>query len=406
LKPSGRLIAGLVAFSFAAAFIFGFDRSDAGRGGRPSAATASPAQENARIQQDSLRAQTFHSFKPIAIGGKSQAEFVIKRKKIPWFWAVGITAAIVVTLVLLLKDKKSSSNGASGATGSIHIESTPVGARVYRNGADTGLVTDTTLSGVPVGSQTIKLTLDGYKDYEQPVEVASGQTAEIKAVLVPAGIMEPEMVHIPGGTFLMGSESGEALPDEKPVHQVTLSDYWIGRYEVTQQEWISVMHTNPSYYVGDKLPVNDLQWDDCQAFIQKLNEATGKRYRLPTEAEWEFAARAGTTGDRYGELNAIAWYSDNSGGTPHPVGGKAPNAFGLYDMLGNIFEWCWDWYDFYTAEPQIDPQGPESPHPDTRHRILRSGSWFLEKVAARALFRSLHVPEHKYDVLGFRLARD
>jgi formylglycine-generating enzyme required for sulfatase activity len=342
----------------------------------------------------------------MAIGGKSQADFVIKRKKFPWFVAVGITAAIVVTLVLLLRDKRSDSGGANGPTGSIHIQSTPPGATVYRNGADTGLTTETTLNGVPVGTHAIKLTLSGYRDFEQSIEVTAGQTAEIQAVLVPSGVLEPEMVYIPGGVFMMGSESPEALPDEKPVHQVTLSDYWIGKYEVTQEQWVSVMGSNPSYYVGDTLPVNDIQWDDCQAFIRRLNELTGKSYRLPTEAEWEFAARAGTTGDRYGDLESVAWYSDNSGGTPHPVGGKAPNAFGLYDMLGNIFEWCWDWYDFYTAEPQIDPQGPETPHPDTQHHILRGGSWFLEKVAARAPFRSLHVPEHKYDVLGLRLARD
>jgi formylglycine-generating enzyme required for sulfatase activity len=330
----------------------------------------------------------------------------VSPKRFPWLLVGGLAVAAVVVAVLAFKKKASSQNTPAGPTGSIHVESTPGGAKIFLNEVDTGLKTPATLQNVPTGAQVILLTLDGYRAYKQAVDVMAGQTASVSAALVPGTVVEPEMVYLPGGTFLMGSESEESLLDERPVHQVTLSGFWIGKYEVTQEEWFSVMGTNPSYYKGDRFPVNNLQWEHCQAYIERLNEATGKRYRLLTEAEWEYAARAGSTGDRYGDLEAVAWYSDNSGGSPHDVGSKAPNAFGLYDMLGNIFEWCWDWFGPYTAEPQINPKGPDSPTPGTPHHILRGGSWFLEKVAARASFRSLHVPEHKNDVLGFRLARD
>lgn len=396
MKTHKSPVAILLILLMASTCVLGAVQDDAGRAGQaPVRAITRNAPEKAP-----------DSFAPVAMGGKARPEPAVQKRKFPWLLVGGIAAATIVVAVLVLRKKSSGSGGPTGPTGSIHIESSPTGAKVFRNGNDTGLRTNTTLTNVPVGTQAIKLILDGHKVYEQPVEVVAGQTAEVRATLVPASILEPEMVYIPGGTFQMGSESGEALPDEKPVHQVTLSGYWIGKYEVTQEEWFSVMNTDPSYYKGDRLPVNNLQWHHCQAYIEKLNEATGKRYRLLTEAEWEYAARGGTTTDRYGELESVAWYSDNSGGTPHAVGGKAPNAFGLYDMLGNIFEWCWDWYGEYTAEPQVNPKGPDYPTPGTVHHILRGGSWFMEKVAARAPFRSLHVPEHKHDVLGFRVARD
>jgi formylglycine-generating enzyme required for sulfatase activity len=394
LKPSKSLVAVLVVFSFAAGSVFGLGQVAPRRDAKPDGQTANAVEKKS------------DSFEPMAIGGKTKSEAKLEKKKFPWLLVGGIAVAAVVVAVLVFKKKETKPNVPTGPTGNIDIESSPAGAKIYRGGADTGLKTPVTLRGVPVGTQTIRLALEGYKDSVQAVEVVEGQTVEIKTTLILNSVIEPEMVYIPGGTFLMGSESGEALPDEKPVHQVTLSGYWIGKYEVTQAEWVSIMGTNPSYYVGDRLPVNNLQWDNCQAYIEKLNAATGKRYRLLTEAEWEYAARAGTTGDRYGDLELVAWYSDNSGATPHEVGGKSPNAFGLYDMLGNIHEWCWDWYGDYTADSQVNPKGPDTPTPGTMHHILRGGSWFLEKIAARAPFRSLHVPEHKHDVLGFRVARD
>ena len=156
-----------------------------------------------------------------------------------------------------------------------------------------------------------------------------------------------EFVWVPPGEFRMGSTSSEADANEQPVTQVRISrGFWLGKYEVTQEEWQAVMGSNPSRFAGcGNCPVERVSWDDAQQFIQGLNAREGPAvYRLPTEAEWEYAARAGTTGDRYGNLDAIAWYGQNSGGRTHPVGGKPPNAWGLHDMLGSVWEWVHDWY--------------------------------------------------------------
>jgi formylglycine-generating enzyme required for sulfatase activity len=208
--------------------------------------------------------------------------------------------------------------------------------------------------------------------------------------------------------FVMGSESAESLVDEKTVHQVILSSFEIGKYEVTQAEWFSVMGTDPSYFKGARRPVENVLWPDVQIYIGRLNAATGKRYRLPTEAEWEYACRAGTTGDRYGDLEAIAWYSENSGHTTHEVGGKAPNAFGLFDMLGNVYEWCADCYGPYLPEPVVNPPGLRDCDEfiANSHHNVRGGSWLQVALAARGPHRNPHSPGHHFDPLGFRLARD
>jgi formylglycine-generating enzyme required for sulfatase activity len=209
-----------------------------------------------------------------------------------------------------------------------------------------------------------------------------------------------EMVRIPGGTFMMGSNFGES--EEKPAHQVTVKSFYLGTYEVTQSEWESVMGSKPSRSIGSRLPVEMVNWNDIQSYIQKLNAATGQRYRLPTEAEWEYACRAGTTGDRYGELKSIAWADRSLGPGTSPVGGKEPNAFGLYDMLGNVLEWCQDWYAAYSAGAQNNPTGAAS----GSRRVNRGGSWLSDAGRARASFRGHDDPAARYNELGFRLARD
>ena len=214
---------------------------------------------------------------------------------------------------------------------------------------------------------------------------------------------EIDMVLIPGGTFQMGSTSSEAYGNEQPVHQVTLSSFYIGKYEVTQGQWKAVMGNNPSYLPkGDNYPVEQVSWDDVQSFITKLNQMTGKRYRLPTEAEWEYAARGGTTGDRYGNINDIAWYSSNSGSSTHPVGGKQPNAYGLYDMLGNVWEWVQDWYGSYTSSAKTNPTGLSS----GSDRVVRGGSWSFFARYVGAPYRSRDTPGLRGKYLGFRLALD
>ena len=163
------------------------------------------------------------------------------------------------------------------------------------------------------------------------------------------------------------------------------------------------MGSNPSYFDAcGRCPVEEVSWHDAQDFISRLNAGEGGEvYRLPTEAEWEYAARAGTTGDRYGNLDGIAWYGDNSGRQPHPVGGKAPNAWGLYDMLGNVVEWVGDWHGDYPGSSVTDPRGPGS----GSSRVLRGGCWFGNARHSRVSNRNLSAPGVHYDFLGFRLVR-
>ena len=185
-----------------------------------------------------------------------------------------------------------------------------------------------------------------------------------------------KMVKVAGGTFKMGATEEQesfAYYDEKPVHEVTLSDYYIGETEVTQELWGAVMGSNPSYHKGTNLPVDSVSWDDCQDFIKELNSLTGKNFRLPTEAEWEFAARGGNKSKGYKYSGSSMWYRDNSNGETHVVVTKLPNELGLYDMSGNVWEWCQDWYDshYYSNSPKNNPTGPSSGY----FRVMRGGSW-------------------------------
>ena len=215
-----------------------------------------------------------------------------------------------------------------------------------------------------------------------------------------------EFVWVPAGEFRMGSTSSEADYDEVLGAQWRISrGFWMGKYEVTQAEWQGVMGSNPSEFAdcGRSCPVETVSWDGAQEFIGRLNgQAGGNRYRLPTEAEWEYAARAGTTGDRYAaNLDAIAWYDDNSEGRTHPVGQKAPNAWGLHDMLGNVYEWVADWYDSYPRGTVTDPRGPAS----GSFRVTRGGGWVSIAGACRSSDRNGGAPGNRYGNLGFRLLR-
>ena len=216
------------------------------------------------------------------------------------------------------------------------------------------------------------------------------------------------MVSVEGGTFWMGgtSEQGsDAYDDEKPTHQVTLSSFSIGKYEVTQEEWQAVMGSNPSNFKGARLPVECVSWEDCQEFIRRLNQLTGKRFRLPTEAEWEYAARGGnrSRGYKYAgsdNLSSVAWYTDNSGSATHPVGQKSPNELGLYDMSGNVWEWCQDWYGSYSSGSQTNPAGPNS----GSRRVCRGGCWNSSARYCRSSRRNYYTPSYRNGSLGLRLA--
>ena len=212
-----------------------------------------------------------------------------------------------------------------------------------------------------------------------------------------------EFAWIPAGEFLMGSTSAETF-DESPVTRVRISrGYWLGRYEVTQAEWQAVMGTNPSHFAGcGSCPVESVSWGDAQAFVRQLNgQAGGNRYRLPTEAEWEYAARAGTSGDRYATLDAIAWNGENSGGRTHPVGQKMANAWGLHDMLGNVWEWVQDWYGDYPGGSVTDPRGPGA----GSYRVFRGCGCLIIPETCRAPNRRPYGPGYRYINLGFRLLR-
>ena len=212
-----------------------------------------------------------------------------------------------------------------------------------------------------------------------------------------------EFVWVPPGEFRMGSRDSEADTDERPRARITRG-FWLGKYEVTQAEWEAVMGHNPSWFSNcRRCPVERVSWEDVQEFLRRVNEeADEKRYRLPTEAEWEYAARAGTTGDRYSsELEAIAWYDENSSDRTRRVGLKRPNAWGLYDMLGNVWEWVQDWYGDYPEGMVTDPQGPES----GEFRVCRGGAWAWGARAARSPHRFAWMPGERLPDFGFRLVR-
>lgn len=215
------------------------------------------------------------------------------------------------------------------------------------------------------------------------------------------------MVYVAGGTFTMGGtseQSSDAYDDEKPTHSVTLSSYYICKYEVTQALWRAVMGSNPSNFKGDNLPVENVSWNDCQTFINRLNSYTGRNFRLPTEAEWEFAARGGNYSRHYkysgsNYISDVAWYDGNSGNRTHPIGTKQANELGLYDMSGNVYEWCSDWYGSYSSYSQNDPTGPNS----GSYRVGRGGSWLIFAGLCRSSLRYYDAPGGRDDDLGLRL---
>ena len=219
-----------------------------------------------------------------------------------------------------------------------------------------------------------------------------------------------ELVFVKGGCFDMGDTFGDGRSDEKPVHNVCVSDFYVGKYEVTQGQWKAVMGNNPSHFreCGDTCPVEMVSWNDVQGFIQKLNNKTGKSFRLPTEAEWEYAARSGGKKEKYAgtssdsDLGTYAWYASNSGSKTHPAGQKQPNSPDLYDMTGNVWEWVQGWYgeDYYSSSLRDNPQGPSS----GSSRVRRGGSWVNNPGSVRASNRYSDYPSNGYSNGGFRVA--
>jgi formylglycine-generating enzyme required for sulfatase activity len=212
------------------------------------------------------------------------------------------------------------------------------------------------------------------------------------------------LVEIPSGSFTMGSRAFDADSHERPPHTVVIGrSFFMATTEVTQAQWNAVMGTDPSRFRGDDLPVERVTWHYAMEFIRRLNlEERGMRYRLPTEAEWEYACRAGTMGLHGDDLDLVAWHADNSGGTSHPVGRKQANFMGLYDMLGNVYEWCEDWKGDYPSGHVTDPRGP----PDGFGRVVRGGSWQVHANRVRPDFRDQLAPDERRADVGFRVVAD
>jgi formylglycine-generating enzyme required for sulfatase activity len=307
--------------------------------------------------------------------------------------AEGETAQVTETLV----------NGRA-----VTVASEPSGAALSIDGNSVG---QTPYSGsLSFGNHTLQIK-QGDKKAEKAVSIAqSGGETSFSLSFGPQSFTEPlngasiEMVAIKGGTFQMGSNEGD---DEKPIHSVTVSDFSIGKTEVTQAQWVAIMGSNPSSFKGDNLPVEQVSWDDVQVFLGKLNVKTGKTYRLPTEAEWEYAARGGkdSQGYTYSGSNTIAdvaEYDGNNNKSTKPVAGRKPNELGLYDMSGNVWEWCSDWYgeNYYASLLQNNPQGPST----GSNRVFRGGSWPDHASYCRVAIRGLVTPYYRSYNLGFRLA--
>lgn len=302
--------------------------------------------------------------------------------------AVGATQQFTATL------KDASGNTLTGRT----VTWTSMNTNYATVNSSTGLAT-----AVAAGTATIKATSETKEGTATLTVTSGGGLTCTGTPQLGCGLASDQFSQIPTGTFQMGSTAGYS--DELPVHTVTISSFNMQKTEVTQGQWRAVMGTNPSYFstCGDTCPVENVSWNDIQTFLTTLNARTpGVTYRLPTEAEWEYAARAGTTGETYGALDAIAWYDVNSGGKTHAAAGKQANAWGLYDMIGNVWEWVNDWYGPYTSASATNPSGPAT----GSDRVLRGGSWFHSSLFARAALRGTVIPSYQYyGIFGFRLVR-
>jgi formylglycine-generating enzyme required for sulfatase activity len=228
-------------------------------------------------------------------------------------------------------------------------------------------------------------------------------------MVIAVGNVQFKMMPVKGGIFTMGAipeQGSDASSEEKPAHNVKLDDYYIAETEVTQELWETVMGDNPSHFKGGTLPVETVSWEDCQQFIKKLNELTGMSFRLPTEAEWEYAARGGNQSKGYkysgsDKIKNVAWFDGNSAKLTHNVKTKKPNELGIYDMSGNVWEWCQDWYKAsYDTVLQTNPQGPNS----GTFRARRGGGWYYNARDCRVSNRANHTPSYRSFTLGLRLA--
>lgn len=311
--------------------------------------------------------------------------------------------------------------------GSIDIVSTPHNATVKINGKEVGK-TPLSIDNLLEGEYKVDVSLDGYTNESRVVSILENETAAVETSLKKE--MQPasytgsinegnfeiftvndvsfKMIRIEGGTFTMGAteEQGKKTDnDEYPTHRVTLSTYHIGETEVTQALWEAVMGSNPSYFNGKNHPVEQVSWNDCQEFVARLSSLTGRKFRLPTEAEWEFAARGGNRSKGYiysgsNTENDVSWIGSNSQSGTHEVKTKLANELGLYDMSGNVSEWCQDRYGEYNSSDQTNPEGPSSGN----YRVLRNSGWSSASGGSHVSERSWHTTDDSFRNRGLRLA--
>ena len=317
--------------------------------------------------------------------------------------------------------------------GSLSIEYRPIGSEVYVDGKKVG-TTPNIFRNIPVGNRSVEIRKEGYETLKKTVEVRENEQTSLTGSLSALSTSAPQsssasngsssssdkevftvkgvsftMVRVNGGTFTMGAtdeQGSDAENNEKPAHKVTLSTFSIGETEVTQALWQAVMGNNPSKLSDNpQNPVEQVSWEDCQEFVKKLNNLTGKSFRLPTEAEWEYAARGGGKSKHYkysgsNNLDDVAWHDGNSGRKTHPVKGKAPNELGLYDMSGNVYEWCSDCYGRYSSSAQTNPKGLS----EGSSHVIRGGSWSYYGRNCRVSYRNFSYSSGHSNNDGFRLA--
>ena len=324
------------------------------------------------------------------------------------------------TYVLRLSASQQQAAEEAPTSQFVIFQVSPANATIELNGETLPVHNGSATKMMPFGSYDYRVQAPDYMpqagkvvvdDPQQPHVVSALLRREGEDRLVTVGSVTFTMIPVKGGTFQMGAtkeQTGEARKDEKPVHTVTLDNFQIGETEVSQALWREVMGSNPSTYKGNDLPVTNVTWEDCQEFIKKLNERTGKQFRLPTEAEWEFAARGGTASKGYmfsgsDEVRSVAWHNRDSNrdrhNGPYAIKSKDPNELGIYDMLGNVNEWCQDWFGDYTADPQTNPQGPAT----GKEHVYRGGSWWYYGMSCRVSRRNSGVKDVR-GVIGLRLA--
>jgi formylglycine-generating enzyme required for sulfatase activity len=290
-------------------------------------------------------------------------------------------------------------NAQDGQTFNIELYCSTDGGRTYGNAlkAVSGDVGEKIIGGY---SKTII-----WQPMQENITTLESDKVKFKVTAAIKSTMPDNMVFVKGGVFQMGGDDGGS--DEKPIHSVIVNDFYIGKYEVTQKEWRAIMGTNPSHFKDcDNCPVEQVSWNDVQEYIKKLNAKTGKNYRLPTEAEWEYAARGGNQSKGYtysgsNTIDNVAWYSSTSDSKAHPVGQKSPNELGIYDMSGNVWEWCSDWYgsDYYKNSSSNNPKGANS----GPYRVLRGGAWDHRPANCRIAFRFNGTPAYRNGSIGFRV---